>query len=109
MIHKSVPIIVYKNGEKLDERDWTLGLSDYSATQQQWGLLYRNGYTVMNYRWPEDGPREIISRNHKRHNEDPEKNPDWLRWYFDVGNKIYVEFEDLIPACESLGIWDKEE
>ena len=108
-------IKLYKAGEPVNKfespdyddwfsQDWSLGVWNYSETTQCWGLRYFDSPTHMCYIWPDSNPKAIVIRNEKRAEQNP--NPDYFRWYFDVGAKLYVEFEDLIPACKELGIWD---
>jgi hypothetical protein len=105
MIHKQVPLKLYKAGEPISRnQDWHLGLWDYSPTTQVWGLLYLDYPTQMCYTWPSSNPKAIVLRNEKH--AEKSFQPDWFRWYFDVGAKLYAEFEDLIPACKELGIWE---
>ena len=34
------------------------------------------------------------------------RNEDWIRWYFDVGRRVYVTYNALEPASKKLGIYE---
>ncbi len=100
-----IPVNRYpEEGDPWYSQDWQLGVWDYSDSIEVWGLLYHSTPTHMSYEWPNSNAKAIIERNLGRDKVDPHR--DWTRWYFDVGAKIYMQFDDLIPVCKALNIWE---
>ncbi len=104
-ILKSTPITIYSKDEIIkDNKSWELGLW-FLAGRKIWGLLYFNSPTHMSYNLDSNKSiREHVEDKRHRFTEDP--NPNWLRWYFDVGAELYVTLEDLEVASKTLGIWN---
>lgn len=99
------PITIYSIDEVVsDNKHWELGLW-FLAGRKIWGLLYFNSPTHMCYDLDSNRSiREHSEDKRERFKDDP--NPDWLRWYFDVGARLYVTLEDLEVASKTLGIWN---
>jgi hypothetical protein len=114
MVKRKALIRLYKNEEPINRtpkegepwysQDWHLGVWDWSTNIEVWGLLHRGEPTQMSYTWPDSNPKAIVERNLDRDKVDPHL--DWTRWYFDVGAKIYMKFDDLVPVCKTLDIWE---
>ncbi len=100
---KEVPIKVY-NVRYPEE--WKLATGPWYPSSETivWGLSYYGALTQMCYDIKSSPPREAIEQRQSNNEKDP--NPDWLLWYFDVGNRIYVILDDLEKACKELGIWN---
>jgi hypothetical protein len=102
--YNKVPIDLYHRDQLVkDYAPWYLGVWEYTEGHKIWGLVHGNSETHMCYR-VEDNPLIRIAESRERYTTDP--NPDWLRWYFDVGARIYMTIDDLEKACKELGIWD---
>lgn len=104
---QNVPIQVYIKDILEPKLNWQLGVWDYTKDRKVWGLLYSDSPTVMSYDLERTPPKDHIERRKKKFEEEPDR--DWLRWYFDVGRKLYVTLDDLEEACKELGIWDTNE
>lgn len=104
---KTTPIQLYLKDIPEPEDAWQLGLwgnGSKPGAQQIWGLAINGWPTHMCYRWPEGNAKLIVER--KRINNEKDPHPDWLRWHFDAGRRLYVTLDDLETACRELEIWD---
>lgn len=102
--YNKVEISLYHRDQLIhDYAPWYLGVWEYTENQKVWGLVHGNSETRMSYRI-EDNPLTLIAKKREKYKTDPDK--DWLRWYFDVGARIYMTIDDLEKACKELGVWD---
>ena len=104
-ILKIEPIFVYQDDKAINTyQNWALGLW-FMAGRQIWGLTYYGDATHMCYEL--DSSRTIKEHiEHGREMYKETRNEDWIRWYFDVGRRVYVTYDALEAASKKLGIYE---
>ncbi len=109
---RSVPIQLYKNGkaEPFKPGYWEFGIWEVEPKRLLWGLISDGFPTHMCYGFDYANPWLGIKL--RREQFEFEKNSEefapgnelWLRYYFDVGAKLYATVDELERCLRELNV-----